>query len=104
MKFESFLENQNRIYSIFKNSNVKSNGIIAHNLKGACGYFITFKHDPEITRKIDRFNQRISETAPAIFYDQKSIHTTLVGHRIANNSFPDLNELNRLAECVENVC
>ena len=82
-EIKQFIEMQNRIYRKFSNSSVRETGLMsffndAESVEKKGSYAIVVRHSDEITEGLGEFSEKVSKLVPAIYFDQKNAHTTIM--------------------------
>lgn len=88
LDFDSFREEQERIYENFRiaSEQMRREGAfadpVATSRKG--GILVVFRHSLEVAHTIGELSKQIAERVPAVLYDSESIHTTIFDHGVAD--------------------
>jgi len=101
MDFQKFLENQQRIYSEFRDtSKIEKEGLIPQISDNKGGYIIALRHSDNIVAGIEKFNEKVSGITSSIRYEGSNIHTTLATYQVAEGFCPIEETLNKLVKIV----
>jgi len=101
MDFQKFLENQQRIYSEFRDtSKIEKEGLIPQISENKGGYIIALRHSDNIVTGIEKLNEKISGITSAIKYEDSNIHTTLATYQVEEGFCPIKDTLDNLAKIV----
>jgi hypothetical protein len=98
-EYENFLKKQEEVYSKFRNSPVRTEGIkpsptIAQRQGG---YIIALRHTREVTDTLGELSSRVAKIVPALTYGADNAHTTIVTYGVENDFIPDDHTLLKMA-------
>ncbi|MBI2543313.1 MAG: hypothetical protein HYW24_03945 [Candidatus Aenigmarchaeota archaeon] len=105
-EFEDFLRKQDEIYSKFRSSPVKSEGVESSQAISKCqgGYIVALRHPASITDAVADFSRKIAAAVPALVYDENSIHTSIAVYGLQDDFIHDTSVLKSLSACLQPIC
>jgi len=99
-QYETFLENQNKIYQKFPDSRptVFADGFNKHKFSGKGAYMIAFVHPSDVSERVEELSRGISKIVPSMVYSAPNVHTTISDYDGPREGFePDEDILKKLS-------
>ncbi|MFH1400916.1 MAG: hypothetical protein ABIH41_05320 [Nanoarchaeota archaeon] len=96
MSLDEFLERQDSIYAVFRDTSALRTQGTRPNLRPAAGVIVALHHDDGINESVSRISHGLSEIIPCVTYSPSTVHTTLAVYDAKAQSEPDLDLLDRL--------